>query len=112
MPGVHVPISPGHDLTSHRLPAVSCDNRGMKFSWRRLLAATDVLVLALACVNCGGGAAGSTLSSGGGGGSGSGGSNSGGSGGSGGSSGSGGYGGERAKGRWGKRRGPGGSPHR
>src|SRR3984893_3421361 len=86
MPGVHVPISPGHDLTSHRLPAVSCDNRGMKFSWRRLLAATDVLVLALACVNCGGGAAGSTLSLGGGGGSGSGGSNSGGSGGSGGNS--------------------------
>jgi hypothetical protein len=65
----------------------------MKSSWRRLLAATEVLVLALACVNCGGGAAGSTLSSGGGGGSGSGGSNSGGSGGSGGSSGSGGSGG-------------------
>jgi hypothetical protein len=65
----------------------------MKFSWRRLLAATGVLVLALACVNCGGGAAGSTLSSGGGGGSGSGGSNSGGSGSSGGSSGSGGSGG-------------------
>ena len=57
----------------------------MKFSWRRLLAATGVLVLALVCVNCGGGAAGSTLSSGGGG-SGSGGSNSGGSGGSGGNS--------------------------
>ena len=65
----------------------------MKFSWRRVLAATGVLVWALACVNCGGGAAGSTLSSGGGGGSGSGGSNSGGSGGSGGSSGSGGSGG-------------------
>ena len=63
----------------------------MKFSWRRLLVATEVLVLALACVNCGGGAAGSALSSGGG--SGSGGSNSGGSGGSGGSSGSGGSGG-------------------
>ena len=63
----------------------------MKFSWKRLLAATGALALALACANCGGGIAGPTLSTGGGG-SGSGGSGSGsGSGGSGsGGSGSGG----------------------
>ena len=64
----------------------------MKFSWRGLLAATAALVLALACVNCGGGTTGSTLSASGGSGSGSGGSGSGGSGGSGGGSGSGGSG--------------------
>jgi hypothetical protein len=85
-------ISAGHGLTSHGLSAISCDNRGMNSSWRRILAAIGALVLALACANCGGGAAGSTLSSGGGNSSGSGGSNSGGSGGSGGSSGSGGSG--------------------
>ena len=33
----------------------------MKFSWRGLLAATAALVLAIACVNCGGGTTGSTL---------------------------------------------------
>jgi hypothetical protein len=58
----------------------------MKFSWRRLLAATGALVLALACVNCGGGTTGSTLAAGGGSGSGSGDSGSGGSSGSGGNS--------------------------
>jgi hypothetical protein len=57
----------------------------MKFSWRRILAATGALAMALACVNCGGGTTGSTLATGGGSGSGSGGSSSGGSSGSGGS---------------------------
>src|ERR1700722_3049792 len=68
----------------------------MHFSWRSLLAATGALVLALACVNCGGGlgttslsTGGSSSGAGGGSGSGSGGSGAGGSSGSGGNGGSG-----------------------
>src|SRR5579862_9150560 len=73
----------GRVLTSGILPVVSCDNRGMNSFWRRGLAATSALALALACANCGGGAAGSTGSSSGGSGAASGGSSSGGSSGSG-----------------------------
>src|SRR5512140_1611516 len=83
-------FSMGYGLTSHGLPFVSCDNKGMRFPWTRLLSITASLALALACANCGGGTTGSTLNTGGG--SGNGGNGSGGSGNGSGGNGSGGSG--------------------